>query len=133
MNKILRAIIMCFVPVPVFANDLKELPFFYIDIETRTQLEDYPQTISNGYVVIESISQAQKFFNPIPPDVDFDSENVIMFVWGGSGQDKIDYDRDEDAVYNFVYKRGMTKDYYLHTKLYVMKKRDRFIFHRVLE
>ena len=133
MKNILKVITMCFVPFPVFADDLKELPFFYIDIETRSQLEDNPESIQNGYVVIESISQAQRFFNPVPPDVDFDKESVIMFAWGGSGQDNIDYDRDEDAVYHFVYKRGMTRDYRLHTKLYVIKKQDHFIFHRVLE
>jgi hypothetical protein len=132
MNKII-GVIMCFVPFPVFANDLQELPFFYIDIETRAQLNDYPATIDNGYVLIETISQAQTFFNPIPPDVDFDNQNVLMFAWGGSGGDKIDYDRDEDAVYHFVLKRGLTRDYRLHTKIYVLKKSDQFLFHRVLE
>jgi hypothetical protein len=130
MNKLI-GVIMCFVPFPIFAGELTEVPSLYLTNEFRQSMNDYPVDVENGYILIEKISQAQKYMRPIPPDVDFDKENLLLFVWGGSGQDKIDYDQDEE-VYNFVLKRGLTRDYRLHLKLYVLKKTDNFIFHRVL-
>lgn len=132
MNK-LFGVIMCFVPFPVFAAELPEIPSFYVAPEVRATLIDSPEVINNGYVLMQKVSQAQVFFRPVPPDADFTTENVLMFAWGGSGEDKIDYDQDEDGVYHFVLKKGLTKDYVSHIKIFVLKKHDEFLFHRVLE
>jgi len=132
MNK-LFGVIMCFVPFPVFATELPEIPSLYVAPEVRATLIDSPEVINNGYVLMQKVAQAQVFFRPVPPDADFTTENVLMFAWGGSGEDKIDYDQDEDGVYHFVLKKGMTKDYVSHIKIFVLKKNDEFLFHRVLE
>ena len=132
MNK-LFGVIMCFVPFPIFAGELQEIPNLYVAPEVRATLIDSPETIRNGYVLIEKYYDAQTFFRPVPPDADFTKENVLMFAWGGSGGDKIEYDQDEEGVYHFVLKRGLTKDYVSHIKIYVINKNDRWLFHRVLE
>ena len=132
MNKII-GVIMCFVPFPIFAGELAEIPSLYIAPEIRSDFIAYPKIIDNGYVLIEKYYDAQKFFRPVPPDADFTKENILMFAWGGSGEDKIDYDQDEDGVYHFVLKKGLTKDYVSHIKIYVIKKNDRWLFHRVLD
>jgi len=124
--------IMCFVPFPVFADELKVLPSIYVDNEIRENLIKYPEIIDNGYVLIEEERIAKLFFSPIPPDVNFEIENILLFSWSGSGQDEIEHNRDEDGIYNFVYKRGLTKDLVNHIKIYVLKKNDKFLFHRVL-
>jgi hypothetical protein len=126
-------VIMCFVPFPVFASELAEIPSLYIAPEIRSDFIAYPKIIDNGYVLIEKYYEAQKFFRPVPPDADFTKENILVFAWGGSGEDKIDYDQDEEGVYHFVLKKGLTKDYVSHIKIFVLKKTDRFLFHRVLE
>jgi len=132
MNKLI-GVVMCFVPFPVFATELPEIPSLYVAPEVRATLIDSPEVINNGYVLMQKVSQSQVFFRPVPPDADFTTENVLMFAWGGSGEDKIDYDQDEDGVYHFVLKKGMTKDYVSHIKIFVLKKNDEFLFHRVLE
>ena len=132
MNKLI-GVIMCFVPFPIFAGELQEIPNFYVAPEVRATLIDSPELINNGYVLIQKVHQAQVFFKPVPPDADFTTENVLLFAWGGSGQDRIDYDQDKDGVYHFVLKKGMTRDYVSHIKIFVLKKNDEFLFHRVLD
>jgi hypothetical protein len=114
-------------------ESLKEIPSLYVPKEVRQTLEENQDSFVNGYIVLEKVFHAQTFMRPLPPDIDFDKENAIMFLWGGSGQDKIDYDQDEDGVYHFVLKRGMTKDYHSHTKIFVVPKNTEWLFHRVLE
>lgn len=132
MNKLI-GVIMCFVPFPIFAGELTEIPSLYISPEAREAFENNPEAFANGYALLEKVYHAQTFMRPVPPDIEFDKENVIMFVWGGSGGDKIEYDQDEEGVYHFVLKRGLTKDYVSHIKIYVINKNDRWLFHRVLE
>lgn len=125
-------LILLMFPSFCFANDLPEIPAIYINPKLEKIFWDHPSVVSNGYVVVDDFQKAQYFFDHLPPDADFDSDNVIIFAWQGSGEDKIEYTRD-DTTYHFVYKKGMTKDLRQHVKLFVMKKNHNWLYHRVLE
>lgn len=119
-------------PSITFADNLPEIPAIYIDPSLSETLFENPKIVQNGYVVVGTIEQAKTFFDHLPPDVDFDKQEVILFAWAGSGKDVIDYDRDGD-VYHFVYKPGMTRDYRQHVKMFVMERKYDWLFHRVLQ
>lgn len=124
--------ILFIIPTMCFANELHEVPSFYLKPNLHGIFAEYPPVIDNGYFVIDSVQVAQKFLQPIPPDVNFDSEMAIIFAWNGSGEDKIDHEKRED-VYHFVYKRGMTKDLKHHVKIVIIPKQYQWVFHRVIE
>ena len=114
-------------------GELKKVPEFYVSPELRGLVAEYPTAIANGYVFIDKISEAQNFFRPIPPDANFEEENIIFFAWNGSKNDTIDYEKDEEGTYHFVLKRGESTDLIEHIKIFVINKSDEFLFHRVLE
>lgn len=126
----LLASIFCNVAFP---ENLKEIPYIYLNEETRNTVNSYPAQLNDeGFIFLTSISMAQKVYDHLPPDVNFDSENVIVFSWGGSGGDYIVYDKDQsEDVYHFVLKRGLTRDYRSHIKMYVIPKNSSFLFHKV--
>jgi len=115
-----------------FANELKEVPSIYINPKLEKVFWEHPSIISNGYVVVNDLKKANYFFDHIPPDANFDSQDIIIFAWSGSTDDCIDYSAEE-ATYHFVYKKGMTQELTKHIKLFVMDKNDNWLYHRVLE
>lgn len=63
--------------------------------------------------------------------VDFKKEQVLLFQWAGSGQDKVTYDLgegDKATEVTFTYKRGLTRDLRHHKKLFVLSKDAKFKF-----
>jgi len=117
-----------------FADDeIKKVPEFYVSPELRGLVAEYPAAVANGYVFIEKVSQAQRFFRPVPPDANFDEENILLFAWNGSTKDTIDHDIDEEGMHHFVLKTGKSNDSMEHIKIFVIKKTEDFLFHRVLE
>ena len=115
-------------------ESIKEIPSIYIKPEVREIFYDYPLIIENGYVFLDNKNKAQGFFDPIPPEANFDRQNIIIFAWKGSGQDKIDYEYDNiGKIHNFVYKRGLTKDHKEHVKIISINKEEKWLFHRVLD
>src|SRR5260370_20175182 len=59
----------------------------------------------------------------IKKEVDFATQQLLLFAWGGSGQDKLSFVTTEgknEAV--FVLKRGLTNDFRPHVHLFVLPK-----------
>jgi len=54
--------------------------------------------------------------------IDFDQEYLLVFSWGGSGRDRLEYigSGRENRQVTFLKKTGVTKDLRTHTKLYRM-------------
>ena len=115
-----------------FGEELKEIPAIYLRPELYNSVVEYPLVIQNGYAFVDSVQMAEKYFDHLPPEVNFDSEQVVIFAWNGSGQDKIEYEKMED-VYHFVYKRGQTKDLQQHIKIVSIPKKNNWLYHRVIE
>lgn len=131
MNKILAMFLIMFSSSAI-AEEIKEIPSFYLRPELYTSFVETPAIISNGYVIADNIGTAQQFFDHLPPDVDFDTEKVVVFAWNGSVGDKIEYEKI-DGVYNFVFKRGLTNDLQQHLKIVSIPKKYDWLFHRVYE
>lgn len=113
-------------------EDVREIPTFYLRPEIYNSVVEHPAVISNGYAFVDSVQLADKYFDHLPPEVNFDAEQVVIFAWNGSGQDKIEYEKIDD-VYHFVYKRGQTRDLKQHLKIVSVPKKNEWIFHRVLD
>ena len=122
---------LCMLPGFCLGEEVKEIPPFYLRPELYNSFVEYPAVVENGYAFVDSFQVAEKYFDHLPPDVDFDSEQVVIFAWHGSGQDKIEYEKMED-VYHFVYKHGMTKDLVHHVKIVAIPKKYDWLYHRVV-
>jgi hypothetical protein len=61
----------------------------------------------------------------IKKQIDFGKEKLVVFAWGGSGQDKISGEvktADKKATAVFTYTRGLTRDFRQHIHLFVVPK-----------
>jgi hypothetical protein len=57
----------------------------------------------------------------VKKDVDFTKTQLLLFSWGGSGQDKLAFEvKDKKVVFTFT--PGRTRDLRLHTHLYAIPK-----------
>lgn len=124
--------VLSMLPGFCFGEELKELPSFYLKPEFHSVFAEYPLVVDNGYVELDSVQMAQRFIDPLPPDVNFDSHRAIVFAWYGSGGDKIAHEKIENT-YHFVYKHGMTKDLTHHVKIIIVPKKYDWLYHRVLQ
>lgn len=61
---------------------------------------------------------------PLTAKVDFENQYLLLFAWKGSGRDEIDFDVAESfpEQIQFGYRRGMTKDYRPHLRLFALRK-----------
>jgi len=57
--------------------------------------------------------------------VDFAKEYIVVFTWGGSGQDRIEYSTEKNEV-TFKYTPGRTRDLRGHTKIFVLPSKATF-------
>jgi hypothetical protein len=61
----------------------------------------------------------------IKKQVDFSKEKLVVFAWGGSGRDRLTpvlRAEDKKATAVFSYAPGLTRDFRMHTHLYVVPK-----------
>jgi hypothetical protein len=59
----------------------------------------------------------------IKKEVDFATQQLLLFAWGGSGQDKLSFaTREGKNEVVFVYTRGFTRDLRPHVHLFVLPK-----------
>ncbi|HCQ80716.1 MAG TPA: hypothetical protein DIV46_12130 [Verrucomicrobiales bacterium] len=79
-------------------------------------------------VVLKSSENGAKYFGKealakISKAVDFEKQSVLVFAWKGSGQDRLQYVLKEAFPEQIVfsYKRGRTKDFRSHVKVYVLR------------
>lgn len=52
----------------------------------------------------------------------FDTHDVLLFEWSGSGQDELVIHNIEDGVCTFEYRRGRTRDLRKHTEAFSIPK-----------
>jgi len=79
-------------------------------------------------LVITSLEQATKHFtdedlDELKKKVDFTKQQLLIFAWSGSGQDKITYDvgeSDPEQIF-FTYQPGRTRDLRPHLYVYVLR------------
>lgn len=125
--------LMVLLPTVCSAQDsVKEIPAFYLRPNLINLIDDAPGIIDNGYLLIDNYKTADQFFDHIPPDVDLDSERLIIFSWKGSVTDKIIYDKAGNT-YNFVYIKGKMINPKQHIKIVSVPKKNDWLYHRVLE
>tara|TARA_B100000900_G_scaffold314546_1_gene273421 strand:+ start:341 stop:754 length:414 start_codon:yes stop_codon:yes gene_type:complete len=79
-------------------------------------------------LVLKSLKNGAKYFGKktltkIFKAVDFEKQNVLLFAWKGSGQDRLQYVVKESFPEQIVfsYQRGRTKDLRSHVKVYVLR------------
>ena len=79
-------------------------------------------------VVIYSVDEITKYFDAknsanLKSKVDFSQQEVLVFAWRGSGQDRIEYEVLESfpEQIRFSYRRGRTRDLRQHFKIFVVR------------
>ncbi len=80
-------------------------------------------------LVITSLDQAAKYFDDknlanLRSKVDFSKQEVLLFVWRGSGQDRLDYTVLESfpEQIRFRYQRGFTRDLRRHFRVFIVRR-----------
>ncbi|MSR52634.1 MAG: hypothetical protein EXS09_05020 [Gemmataceae bacterium] len=89
-----------------------------------------PTVITSAEELAKAIKDAAAI-EAIQKAVDFKKEQVLLFQWAGSGQDKITFDLgegDKASEVTFAYKRGLTRDLRQHKKLFVLPKDAKYNF-----
>ncbi|MEC8473852.1 MAG: hypothetical protein VXZ38_04305 [Planctomycetota bacterium] len=79
-------------------------------------------------VVIYSVDDITKYFDAknstnLKSKVDFSQQEVLVFAWLGSGQDRIEYEALESfpEQIHFSYRPGRTRDLRQHVKIFVIR------------
>lgn len=114
--------------IPVQAEDkavVKELPTKDLKIafpEGGKATE--PTTIASAEALAKSpiLKDAAE---ALAKQVDFKTEKLVVFAWGGSGQDKVALvakEKDKKTALVIEYTRGLTRDFRQHVKLFVVPK-----------
>ncbi len=87
-------------------------------------------------LVLKSLKDGAKYFDKealdtISKAVDFGKQNVLVFAWKGSGQDRLRYEVKESfpEQIEFFYEQGLTKDLRRHVKVFVLRSNVRWTVH----
>ncbi len=79
-------------------------------------------------LVIQSAAKAATYFDArnlatLKNEVDFSKQQVILFAWRGSGQDRIEFVVLESfpEQIRFSYQRGRTKDFRQHVQVFIVR------------
>ncbi|GIW81530.1 MAG: hypothetical protein KatS3mg105_3337 [Gemmatales bacterium] len=119
--------------LPCFGQDAKIAPIKEIVIKgfalkTEDRLPK-PKTIKNARELAQVIANpevAQK----LKEKVDFKSQYILLFSWGGSGKDQLDTRYDGKTVI-FAYRRGLSRDLRFHLKVFVIENGVKWKVERV--
>lgn len=76
---------------------------------------------------IETLEEASKTLgadcaNALCTQIKFETHDILLFEWSGSGQDKIVIYNIKDDTCTFEYVRGRTRDFREHTEAFSMPK-----------
>lgn len=89
-------------------------------------------------IVIKSSHDAAKYFQEdaiktIASQVDIEKQVLLLFVWHGSGQDKLDYQVAESCPeqITFFHKAGLTRDLRLHTRVFALRANVKWKVHEL--
>lgn len=61
-------------------------------------------------------------------EVDFEKQNVLLFSWAGSGQDKLSFIVAKENVVVFQFQRGRTRDLRPHVHAFAINKDTKWEF-----
>jgi hypothetical protein len=121
------AILALVLPLTASAEE-KAVPVKEIDVKALK----VPMARNGDVMKPTKITSAEELAKTIPEEaaqtaikkeVDFATQQLLLFAWGGSGQDKLTFATTEgknEVV--FVYKRGLTRDLRPHVHLFVLPK-----------
>lgn len=96
----------------------RELKIKNLRIEGTEAGKVKPTKIANAEELAKAVSNKETQ-DAIKKEVDFTKEYVLLFTWGGSGGDKLDF-KVEGTEAVFSVKRGLTRDLRRHVKLYAI-------------
>jgi hypothetical protein len=120
-----RALAVAFcltLPIALVAGEgtkLREIDVKNLKLAIKKGQAEKPTIITTTTELDNAIPGA----DAIKKQVDFTKEKLALFVWAGSGGDKLAGKLSDDAkTANFSYTRGLTRDLRSHVHLYAMPK-----------
>jgi hypothetical protein len=72
-------------------------------------------------VVLDESAQKE-----ISKQVNFKKEYLLLFRWAGSGGDRVTFTTDKNGDVTFAFKRGLTRDLRMHSKLFAVPKDNKY-------
>lgn len=123
-------IAICRMPAPAsLVKELKDMEANEEAIQSILQNENAKTTVEklNAPIVLKSMEDALKHLTRASMekiDVDFEKQQIVIFAWQGSGQDRLEgyLSPSKGAAANFQYNLGQTKDLKTHSAVYAMPK-----------
>lgn len=88
------------------------------------QAQAYEAASATRPRIIRSVREAAAYFSPedlalLGREVDFSQQQVLLFAWRGSGQDRLEATLDAGAA-RFTYSPGRTRDLREHHQVFVL-------------
>lgn len=89
------------------------------------QAQAYQAASVNRPLLIRSVQEASAYFSDpdlarLSREVDFSRQQVLLFAWRGSGQDKLEAVLEASAA-TFIYSPGRTRDLREHHAVFVLR------------
>ena len=72
-------------------------------------------------IVLDETAQKE-----ISKQVNFKKEYLLLFRWAGSGGDQVSITTGKDGEVTFSFKRGLTRDLRMHSKLFAIPKDSKY-------
>ncbi|MSQ94578.1 MAG: hypothetical protein EXR98_08470 [Gemmataceae bacterium] len=126
LQKITLALIALIVPLSLVAGEpvkLREIDAKGIKVDFAKGRVGIPKLIANADELDKLIPDTQA----IKKQVDFSKEKLVLFAWGGSGQDQLSAKLSDDGkAATFSYTAGRTRDFRHHVHLFVLPKNTQY-------
>lgn len=108
-------------------DKLKDMEPTHEAVESILKNEQAKTTIDklNAPIVLTSMEEALKHLTRASMEkinVDFNKQQVVIFAWRGSGQDRLMGSQPSDKKATFHYISGRTRDLRTHTAIYALPK-----------
>ena len=103
---------------------VREIKVVGYPVEPKSGSWSKPMVIDSDKT-LEKLIAEQKTRDQIKSQVDFQKEQVLLFAWSGSGQDRITYDikeGKEKVDITFAYLAGATDDLKHHVRVFALPK-----------
>ena len=131
-------IAICRMPAPTsLVKEMKDMEANEDAIQSILQNKEAKNAIDklNKPIVLNSMEDALKHLTRASMEkinVDFDKQQLVIFAWQGSGQDRLHgfLHGGKGAVANFNYNEGMTEDLRTHSVVYSMPKGTELKVHK---
>ncbi len=101
-------------------------------IRALENVEVFPERFENSRiekpVILRNKEALDEYFSAahsaqIAEQIDFKKHAVVLFLWQGSGQDRLDYSVEEShpVTIKFRYQRGLSRDLRRHAQAYIIR------------